>query len=118
MMHPHRSDDTPFTRILRWTLFAVCCLALALHRGWGVGLSAALALIATGVSQGRRPWVPVSGMVRIILEGIIFVLGLWSSFRLWGGWWGILLLVATVFSLLVSAKRMVGMSREPSPREK
>lgn len=104
-MSPNRTD-TPALSLARLVLATIMFLFLWIHWGWGIAIAAALVMIATGVQgEQRSVFVPVPGIVRVLVELLYFLLGLIAVFAILGKIWEIAITVLVLILLALNAKR-------------
>lgn len=103
--------DTFASRSLRWAVLAAFCWKIFKAFGFGLGGSAAVALLATGSIGKRQPLVPVPGIIRVALELIIMALGILAMQKTRGMMWLVFSLLIALVSVFLSGRRYAAMLR-------
>lgn len=102
--HPY---DNPLTAGLRLFLTFVFWFVIWRHWGWGWALIAVVLILATGVSGDKQiVFAEVPGSLRLLLELLFSIFGLWAVFALYGTFLGVVALLLFFFFMLLSVKRM------------
>lgn len=102
--HPY---DNPLTAGLRLFLTLLFWFVIWRNWGWGWSLIAVLLILATGVRGDKQiVFADVPGPVRLLLELVFALFGLWAVFAHYGTFFGIVALLLFLFFLLLSVKRI------------
>ncbi len=102
---PNRSD-APLIIALRYLFLLVFAYALWRYWGWGYGLIALIVMFSTGVpGEHQRILVPISGVVRVALELLLSLFGIWAVFGYFGIAWGVIVLVLQCLYLFLNRRR-------------
>lgn len=102
--HPY---DNPLTAGLRLALTLLFWFVLWRQWGWGWALIAVLLILATGVSGDKQiVFAELPGLVRLLLELVFSIFGLWAIFALYGTFLGIVACIIFTFFVLLSVKRI------------